>query len=77
MKTSIATTLSVVGVLAAGGVAFAVNTSVLDTATNQFSASQALEANIADIATGTVARQQLLYPPQQLRLPTTLQVLAL
>jgi hypothetical protein len=52
MKTSIATTLSVVGVLAAGGVAFAVNTSVLDTATNQFSASQALEANIADIATG-------------------------
>jgi len=49
MKTSIATTLSVVGVLAAGGVAFAVNTSVLDTATNQFSASQALEADIADI----------------------------
>ena len=52
MKTSIATTLSVVGVLAAGGVALAVNTSVLDTATNPVSASQALEANIADIASG-------------------------
>lgn len=52
MKTSIATTLSIVGVLAAGGVAFAVNTSVLDTATNQFSASQALEADLANLSSG-------------------------
>lgn len=53
MKTSLATTLSVVGVLAAGGVAFAVNTSVLDSATQEPSASQALEATITDIAAGT------------------------
>ena len=63
MKTSIATTLSVVGVLAAGGVAFAVNTSVLDTATNQFSASQALEANIEDIATGDSGSSTTVVPP--------------
>ena len=49
MKTSLATTFSIVGVLAAGGIAFAVNTSVLDTATNQFRASQALEADVAGI----------------------------
>jgi hypothetical protein len=62
MKKSIATTLSVVGVLAAGGVAFAVNTSVLDTATNQFSASQALEANIADIASGSGSSETTVAP---------------
>jgi hypothetical protein len=49
MKTTFATTFSIVGVLAAGGIAFAVNTSVLDNATNQFSASQALEAEVAGI----------------------------
>ena len=49
MKTTFATTFSIVGVLAAGGIAFAVNTSVLDTATNQFSASQALVAETASI----------------------------
>jgi len=49
MKTTFATTFSIVGVLAAGGIAFAVNTSVLDTATNQFSASQAIEAEAAGI----------------------------
>ena len=49
MKTTFATTFSIVGVLAAGGIAFAVNTSVLDTATNQFSASQALVAEVAGI----------------------------
>ena len=53
MKTSLATTLSVVGVLAAGSVAFAVNTSVLDSATQEPNASQALEATITDIATGS------------------------
>lgn len=51
MKTSLATTLSVVGVLAAGSVAFAVNTSVLDSADQTPSASQALEATITDLAT--------------------------
>jgi len=49
MKTTFATTFSIVGVLAAGGIAFAVNTSVLDNATNQFSASQALEAEVDGI----------------------------
>ena len=49
MKTTFATTFSIVGVLAAGGIAFAVNTSVLDNATNQFSAAQALEAEVAGI----------------------------
>ena len=49
MKTTFATTFSIVGVLTAGGIAFAVNTSVLDTATNQFSASQALVAEVAGI----------------------------
>jgi len=49
MKTTHATTFSIVGVLAAGGIAFAVNTSVLDNATNQYSASQALEAEVAGI----------------------------
>jgi hypothetical protein len=49
MKTTFATTFSIVGVLAAGGIAFAVNTSVFDTATNQFSASQALVAEVAGI----------------------------
>ena len=49
MKTTLATTFSIVGVLAAGGIAFAVNTSVLDTATNQFSASQAIVAETVGI----------------------------
>jgi hypothetical protein len=49
MKTTFATTFSIVGVLAAGGIAFAVNTSVLDTATNQFSASQAIVAETVGI----------------------------
>ena len=51
MKTSLATTLSVFGVLAAGSVAFAVNTSVLDSANQTPTASQALEATITDLAT--------------------------
>jgi hypothetical protein len=49
MKTTFATTFSIVGVLAAGGIAFAVNTSVLDAASNQFSASQALVAETVGI----------------------------
>ena len=49
MKTTFATTFSIVGVIAAGGIAFAVNTSVLDTATNQFSAPQTLVAETAGI----------------------------
>jgi hypothetical protein len=44
MKTSLATTISVVGVLAAGGVAFAVNTSVLDSATMTAENAPALQA---------------------------------
>lgn len=49
MKTTFATTFSIVGVLAAGGIAFAVNTTVLDTATNQVSAPHSLEAEAAGI----------------------------
>lgn len=48
MKTSIATTLSVVGVLAAGGMAFAVNTSVLDSAIQTSNVTPALEATITN-----------------------------
>lgn len=51
MKTSLATTLSVIGVIAAGSVAYAVNTSVLDSADQTPTASQALEATITDLAT--------------------------
>ncbi|MEO8162906.1 MAG: hypothetical protein ABI590_03915 [Ilumatobacteraceae bacterium] len=42
MKTSLATTLSIVGVLATGGVAFAVNTSVLDSSVAAVTATPAL-----------------------------------
>jgi len=51
MKTSLATTLSVIGVIAAGSVAYAVNTSVLDSADQTPTARQALEATITDLAT--------------------------
>lgn len=50
MKTSLATTISVVGVLAAGGVAFAVNTSVLDSATMTADNSPALQAEAIPVA---------------------------
>ena len=54
MKTSLATTISVVGVLAAGGVAFAVNSSVLDAATMTADNTPALQAEalpLADVKT--------------------------
>ena len=44
MKTSLATSISIVGVLAAGGVALAVNTSVLDSATMTAENAPALQA---------------------------------
>ncbi|NBY13119.1 MAG: hypothetical protein EBQ75_09780 [Actinobacteria bacterium] len=46
MKTSLATTISVVGVLAAGGVALAVNSSVLDSATMTAENAPALQAEV-------------------------------
>ena len=46
MKTSLATTISIVGVLAAGGVALAVNSSVLDSATMTAENAPALQAEI-------------------------------
>ena len=58
MKTSIATVLSIAGVLAAGALAFAVNTSVLDNAVTTSDAAPALQADV--IAAGlqpTVAAQ--------------------
>lgn len=50
MKTSLATTISVVGVLAAGGVAFAVNSSVLDAATMTADNTPALQAEALPLA---------------------------
>ena len=58
MKTSLATMLSVTGVLAAGALAFTVNTSVLDNAVTTAEAAPALQADV--IAAGvepTVAAQ--------------------
>lgn len=73
MKTTFATTFSIVGVLAAGGIAFAVNTSVLDNATNQFSASQALEAEVAGVVpteNAAVVSQNQTTPPTAVVEPT-------
>jgi len=50
MKTSLATTISVVGVLAAGGVALAVNSSVLDSATMTAENAPALQAEVLPLA---------------------------
>ena len=58
MKTSLATVLSITGVLAAGALAFTVNTSVLDNAVTTSDAAPALQADV--IAAGlqpTVAAQ--------------------
>lgn len=58
MKTSLATTLSITGVLAAGALAFTVNTSVLDNAVTTSEAAPALQADV--VAAGvepTVAAQ--------------------
>ena len=58
MKTSLATMLSVTGVLAAGALAFTVNTSVLDNAVTTAEAAPALQADV--VAAGlqpTVAAQ--------------------
>ena len=49
MKTSLATSISIVGVLAAGGVALAVNTSVLDSATMTAENAPALQAEVLPI----------------------------
>lgn len=50
MKTSLATILSVTGVLAAGALAFAVNTSVLDHAVTTSEAAPALQADVVPLA---------------------------
>ena len=50
MKTSLATTISVIGVLAAGGIALAVNSSVLDSATMTAENAPALQAEILPLA---------------------------
>jgi len=50
MKTSLATMLSVTGVLAAGALAFAVNTSVLDHAVTTSEAAPALQADVVPLA---------------------------
>lgn len=54
MKTSVATTISVVGVLAAGGVAFAVNSSVFDSATMTAEHAPALQAEAVPVAQSTM-----------------------
>ena len=50
MKTSLATTLSITGVLAAGALAFTVNTSVLDNAVTTSEAAPALQADVVAVA---------------------------
>lgn len=50
MKIPTATTISILGVLAAGGIAFAVNTSVLDTAATTSTYSPAVQAAVVPIA---------------------------
>lgn len=50
MKTSLATMLSVTGVLAAGALAFAVNTSVLDHAVTTSEAAPTLQADVVSLA---------------------------
>lgn len=50
MKPSLATTISVIGVLAAGGIALAVNSSVLDSATMTAENAPALRAEILSLA---------------------------
>ena len=58
MKTSLATVLSMTGVLAAGALAFTVNTSVLDQAVITAEAAPALQADvIAAVVEPTVAAQ--------------------
>ena len=52
MKTSLATTLSITGVLAAGALAFTVNTSVLDNAVTTAEAAPALQADVIVAAVG-------------------------
>ena len=50
MKTSLATILSVTGVLAAGALAFTVNTSVLDNAVTTAEAAPALQADVIAVS---------------------------
>ena len=50
MKIPAATTISILGVLTAGGIAFAVNTSVLDTATTTSTYSPAVQAQVIPVA---------------------------
>lgn len=50
MKIPAATTISILGVLAAGGIAFAVNTSVLDTAASTSTYSPAVQAAVVPVA---------------------------
>ena len=58
MKTSLATVLSITGVLAAGALAFTVNTSVLDNAVTTSEAAPALQADVVAVAVEpTVAAQ--------------------
>jgi hypothetical protein len=58
MKTSLATALSITGVLAAGALAFTVNTSVLDNAVTTSEAAPALQADVVAVAVEpTVAAQ--------------------
>ena len=49
MKIPAATTISILGVLTAGGIAFAVNTSVLDTATTTSTYSPAVQAQVIPV----------------------------
>ena len=63
MKTSLATSISIIGVLAAGGVALAVNTSVLDSATMTAENAPALEAEALPLSSSGDAQPGLSNEP--------------
>lgn len=55
MKIPVATSISLLGVLTAGGIAFAVNTSVLNTATSTSTYSPAVQAQVIPVANDLTA----------------------
>lgn len=77
MKTSLATTLSIVGVLATGGLAMAVNTTVLDSTVSSVEGSPALaEANVSVSAlsvTSTVPSEPVSPASETTLAPTSVQ----
>ena len=79
MKTSLATTLSIIGVLATGGVAMAVNTTVLDSTVSSVEGSPALaEANVtvSALSVDSPVPSETVLPMSETTLPTSETTLA-